>query len=58
MTKYEAVISMTIKLDADNYEDAGSIVHGELTDRLLDVASRDDKFQMWLDVIDILGVDE
>ena len=49
---------MTIELDADNYEDAGSIVHGELTDRLLDVASRDAVFKMWLDVIDILGVDE
>jgi hypothetical protein len=58
MSKYEAVISMTIELDAENSDDASSIVYGELTDRLLDVASRDAVFKMWLDVIDILGVDE
>jgi hypothetical protein len=58
MSKYEAVISMSIELDAEDDGSASDIVYGEITSRLLDVASRDNKFQMWLDVIDILGVEE
>ena len=58
MSKYEAVISMTIELDAEDSDSASSIVYGELTDRLLEVASRDAVFKMWLDVVDILGVEE
>lgn len=58
MAKYEAIIAMTVELDADSYEDAGVIVHGELKDRLLDVASRDAVFKMWLDVIDIMELEQ
>lgn len=29
------------------------MILGEMTDRLLETASRDNKFKMWLEVIDI-----
>jgi hypothetical protein len=50
MAKYEAVISLTVELDSD---DPDTLVYGELTDRLLEVASRDNLFKLWMEVIDI-----
>ena len=49
---------MSIELDAENYDDAHSIVYGELTDRLLDVAGRDAIFKLWMDVIDLLEIEQ
>ena len=58
MTKYEAIISMSVELDAEDHDDAHSIVYGELTDRLLDVAGRDAVFKLWMDVIDLLEIEQ
>jgi hypothetical protein len=53
MSKYEAVINLSVELDAKNAETADKQVYGEMTDRLLETASRDNKFKMWIEVIDI-----
>lgn len=50
MPKYEAIINLSVELDAD---EADKVVYGELTNRLLDVASRDNLFKLWLEVIEI-----
>ena len=55
MPKYEALINLTVELDSD---DADESVYGELTNRLLDVASRDNLFKLWLEVIEINELEE
>jgi hypothetical protein len=49
--KYDVVINLSVEVDADSLESAESLVYGELTDRLLDVASRDALFKMWLEIV-------
>lgn len=53
MPKYEAVIDLTIEVEAKDSDSADQLILGELTTRLLEVASRDNKFKMWLDVREI-----
>lgn len=50
MAKYEAVVDLTIEVDANDSDHADKLILGELTNRLLEVASRDDLFKMWLNV--------
>ena len=50
MAKYEAVVDVTIEVDAENEEAADRLIKGELINRLLETASRDNLFKMWLDV--------
>lgn len=56
MPKYEAVINLTVEVEAKDSETADQLFLGELTDRILETASRDDLFQMWLEVREIDGV--
>jgi hypothetical protein len=53
MPKYEAVINLTAVADCANEDEADSMFLGELTSRLLEVASRDNKFQLWVEVVQI-----
>ncbi len=53
MAKYEAIINVSVEVDATSEEAASKIVYGELTNRMLDIASRDDQFKLWMDVIEI-----
>ena len=50
MAKYEAVVDVTIEVDAENEEVADKLIKGELINRLIETASRDNLFKMWLDV--------
>jgi len=50
VAKYEAVVDVTIEVDAENEEAADRLIKGELINRLLETASRDNLFKMWLDV--------
>ena len=56
MAKYDVQINLSLEIDADNYDEAELLTYGELTDRLLDVASRDNLFKMWLEVIQIMEI--
>jgi hypothetical protein len=49
---------LSVELDAKNAETADKQVYGEMTDRLLETASRDNKFKMWLEVVEILELKE
>jgi hypothetical protein len=53
MAKYEAVINLTVEVDAKFSTEADRVIYGEFMDRLLDTASRDAKFKLWADVIQI-----
>ena len=57
MPKYEAVIDLTIEVEAKDSDSADQLILGELTTRLLEVASRDNKFKMWLNVEQIEEMD-
>jgi len=58
MAKYEAVVDVTIEVDAENEELADKLIKGELINRLLETASRDNLFKMWLDVRQIDELEE
>lgn len=58
MAKYEADISITIEVEAENAGDADRLVLGEMTSRLLETASRDNTFQMWITVNEIAEIEE
>lgn len=58
MAKYEAVVDITVEVDAANSEEADQLILGELTNRLLETASRDNLFKMWLDVRQIDELEE
>jgi hypothetical protein len=51
MPKYDVQINLSVEIDADSLESAESLVYGELTNRLLDVASRDALFKMWIEIV-------
>jgi hypothetical protein len=53
MPKYEAVINVTAVTDCANEDEADKAFLGELTSRLLEVANRDNKYQMWVEVLQI-----
>jgi hypothetical protein len=53
MPKYEAVINVTAVADCANEDEADKAFLGELTSRLLEVASRDNKYQLWVEVLQI-----
>ena len=57
MAKYEAVIDLTIEVEASDSESADKLILGELTQRLLEVASKDNIFKLWLDVRQIEEMD-
>jgi len=52
MPKYDVQINLSVEIDAESPESADNLLYGELTDRLLDVASRDALFKMWLEVVE------
>lgn len=56
MPKYDVQINLSVEIDADSPESAESLLYGELTDRLIDVASRDALFKMWLEVVEMREV--
>ena len=58
MAKYESVVDVTIEVDAENEEVADKLIRGELINRLLETASRDNLFKMWLDVRQIDELEE
>jgi len=53
MPKYEALVNLTIEVDADSPESADVLILGKITDRILETASRDSLFKLWVDVIQI-----
>lgn len=53
MAKYEAVIDLTVEIEASDSDSADKLILGELTQRLLEVASRDNVFKLWLEVREI-----
>jgi hypothetical protein len=53
MPKYEAVIDLTVEIDASDSDSADKLILGELTNRLLEVASKDNTFKLWLEVREI-----
>jgi hypothetical protein len=53
MPKYQAVIEVAVEIDASDSDSADKLILGELTNRLLEVASRDNVFKLWLDVVEI-----
>ncbi len=57
MAKYEAVVGITVEFNAKDSDSADQLILGELTARLLETASRDNKFKMWLNVEEIEELD-
>lgn len=53
MATYEAVINLTATTSANNPDEADQAFLGELTKRLLEVASKDNKFKLWVEIIQI-----
>lgn len=53
MPTYEAVINITATTNASNPDGADKAFLGELTKRLLETASRDNKFKLWVEVQEI-----
>lgn len=58
MAKYEALINLTVEVDAEYSTEADRLIYGEFTNRLLEIASRDAKFKLWSEVIQIEEVNQ
>jgi hypothetical protein len=58
MPTYEAVINLTATTNASNPDKADQAFLGELTKRLLEVASRDNKFKLWVAVEEIQEMED
>lgn len=58
MAKYEAVIDLTVEVEAADPDSADKLILGELTNRLLEIASKDNIFKLWLEVREIVEVKE
>jgi hypothetical protein len=53
MPKYEAVINLTAVAYCENEDEADEAFLGELTSRLLEAGNRDNKYQLWVEVLQI-----
>lgn len=53
MPTYEALINLTATVNASNPDEADQLFLGELTTRLLEVANRDNKFKLWVEITQI-----
>jgi hypothetical protein len=53
MAKYEALINLTLEVEAESEDEASTAVYGEFMDRLLQTASQDAEFKLWADVVQI-----
>ena len=58
MAKYEALINLTVEVDAASEDEASTAIYGEFMDRLLDTASRDANYKLWTEVIQINEIEE
>lgn len=58
MSKYDAVINLSVEIDADTQEEAEKLLYETLYPRLTDVASRDALFRMWVDVLEMREINE
>ena len=58
MSKYEAVVSLTVEVNASSPKEADQLFLGELTNRVLEIAKRDNIFKLWLDVVEINELEE
>ena len=58
MAKYEALINLTVEVDATSEDEASTAIYGEFMDRLLDTASRDANYKLWTEVIQINEIEE
>lgn len=56
MAKYEAVIDLTVEVDADSPEQADQAILKELTDKVLALAGN--TYKIWIDVRQIEAVAE
>jgi hypothetical protein len=56
MPKFEAVIDLTVEIDADNADSADQIFLKEFTDEILTIAR--DKYKIWLDIRQIEQIEE
>jgi len=53
MSKYEALVNLTIEVDASDDDDANEAIYGEFLKRLLDGIHTDSMFTMWAEVIQV-----
>jgi hypothetical protein len=53
MPKYDASIMLSVEVDAEDSDGADRLICIELVDRLLQTALSDNKFKMWIDILQI-----
>lgn len=58
MAKYETDISITAEVDVENIAEANELFLGELTKRLKEVANIDNRYKIWVEVIEIREVEK
>ena len=56
MAKYEAIIDLTVEVDADSPEQADQVILNKLTDKVLELAGS--TYKIWIDVRQIEAVAE
>jgi hypothetical protein len=57
MSKYEALVNLTIEGDANEEDDANEAIYGEFLKRLLDGIHTDSMFTMWAEVVQLEKMD-
>jgi hypothetical protein len=57
MSKYEALVNLTIEVDANDEDDANEAIYGEFLKRLLDGIHTDSMFTMWAEVVQLEKMD-
>jgi len=55
MAKYEALIEVSVEFEAEDSDNADSVLFDDYVNRLLETASKDDdnRFKLWVEVVNI-----
>lgn len=53
MSKIEALVDITIEMDAEDVEKATAMIQEEITSKLRDMIRNDNRFKMWIEITQV-----
>jgi len=53
MSKIEALVDITIELDAEDVEKATTMIQEEITSKIREIARNDNRFKIWIEITQV-----
>lgn len=53
MSKIEALVDITIEMDAEDVEKATTMIQEEITSKIREIARNDNRFKIWIEITQV-----